>query len=1293
MSIGINWGMIKTGECFEALMHSLVFAEDNKARLMDRPGKDKAVDALSGNGLTVYQAKFGAQMTMDAVISLAESEMEKIKGHIESNDITWSKVKRWVLYTNITSNTWDVEKWEAFRTKVRNVVGVDAECRGIAYINQVLIDHPAIKQAFFEKENRCLLYTQETYVKLDEQSFKGSFFKTPKLVGRSVELSQLKEQLKKPEVRVVVVGGGSSVGKTRFLYEAMVELGLGGARVYWGLAESMLHSDSWFDCVNLGDESIIFVDDCEKEELIKIVFDQMAGSGAERIKFVLGINDISRKLLDARLRRVSGVQRVNLKPLTEDQMSEVAKSYQGICLSPDRIGGIVRLSGGYPGWATFVLAALSEGDHPSVMHIAEDVLERGLESVPVGRRDLSRLLLRWIALWGSIDLDDASIEVRDFLAGIGLGEDVLLDMCRYLASAGLVVHSQINPRKFFIFNRIVRNEILLSWLLDLDAYEVSHILYVSAHGKQLIKQIVEGKVPLLDKALATLSSMSATHLPGRDAEKLLRPILAGVIAELKSMSNITTLHEGRALHLSEIIGGCDPCQALEVLKFVASTRGCDSVVDGWGGFTITYDSLKPQLISTANKIADDLEDYEIARSYFEFLVSLWAEEESRHNIKNLITTSRRNNPFRKVARDFVMSSIDRLPNDECIQEVASYLLTLELSRVYTAWSGKVVFERARVSEGTELWAYREELREALWGRLASEASSEKRAVYWKLLSKEHGALCFASFDCARNGASEGIDGYRKIIKADMESLYSYYLSRSAAISIDEIVSMRQIWERHLHFSEESADIAGLARQCEDLYKKATQYNIQDLYSDDSNSEIVSNELQKTVGLFLESGNTEFYKSYFKNAAEFLKASSGDAGYDYGRTEELAYECFKQGVSLKDFNAETTLKVYCNEVLQEFNSQGALDKEFVSCLVRLSIRDMKSVAIFDETIYREYIDRLMALCRSESNGAELWRMVFQRGNEKATGKLLEFEFEKLQALSSSLDSCESVRLAPPYYGVCGEKVLSWLRAMIESACDVGKAERLVEIALFGFYVACFQETINVDRELLNWFFDLVLDKKVRINLFYSHHFSAIVKASGYKFSISQLKTLFESGLSFDYGTDVHKFFEADDKDTFTDLCEWVVKTGFNPFLRRYSLPQFLARLEGDKHWISEFVLKQIAKTGGRVDDMINLAVFAGCWANTSDKWLEVARPLCDAVSLADETSRMRVYAGLNPRMFTWGGAVDEISPALIRRLQNAQENLKKLPRSDSLRGYWEFEASEAQRMIDLEQANIAGFQDE
>ncbi|HND32427.1 MAG TPA: hypothetical protein PLA94_20655, partial [Myxococcota bacterium] len=127
----LNWGMITCGETFEALVTSLVYFEDPKARLFGRRGKDGGQDALSGDGTLVYQAKFHEQPTMGKVLADIRREAKKIQdyrqpGHQQYDQ--WKVVTSWRLVTNYTFNGHgDHEQWADEVVPLFQKMGIEAD--------------------------------------------------------------------------------------------------------------------------------------------------------------------------------------------------------------------------------------------------------------------------------------------------------------------------------------------------------------------------------------------------------------------------------------------------------------------------------------------------------------------------------------------------------------------------------------------------------------------------------------------------------------------------------------------------------------------------------------------------------------------------------------------------------------------------------------------------------------------------------------------------------------------------------------------------------------------------------------------------------------------------------------------------------------------------------------------------------------------------------------------------------------------------------------------------------------
>jgi hypothetical protein len=103
-----NWGLIRTGETFDALATTIVFFEDGGARLFGRRGRDGGQDARSGNGEIVYQAKHHADPVAAKAIADAKREADNIAkyeqaGHPRQSQ--WVGVTEWVLVTNASFNS------------------------------------------------------------------------------------------------------------------------------------------------------------------------------------------------------------------------------------------------------------------------------------------------------------------------------------------------------------------------------------------------------------------------------------------------------------------------------------------------------------------------------------------------------------------------------------------------------------------------------------------------------------------------------------------------------------------------------------------------------------------------------------------------------------------------------------------------------------------------------------------------------------------------------------------------------------------------------------------------------------------------------------------------------------------------------------------------------------------------------------------------------------------------------------------------------------------------------------
>lgn len=1289
-----NWGIIRSGECFEALVHALVFADDPKARLMDRPGKDKGVDALSGDGRTVFQAKFGQHFTMDDVISCAEAEIAKIKRHRENDDETWRIVENWVLYANITINTWDAEKWQKFVQNFKRETGLSAECHNLALINQQLIDHPEIEQEFFEGRNRCLLYAQETYRTLEQQSFLSCFHKTG-FVGRDADVRQVVEKLDTTDTRIVLVTGHSGVGRTRFLYELFLKYSLDSVRTYWGLVESMGQSDSWFCSLNLGERTVVFVDDCN-EGVIGLILNQLNANGLDRIQYVVSCPDESLCKVKQRIRRVGCVSQLELSPLSFDDIGNVVRSYEGASNLPiEKVGGICRMASGYPGWATFIMSARSSHYHAQLMDIAWDVTEKALEGIPDRLQTSAQELLRWVSVWGKVDFDggDERDRIITHLEANGVQKGDLDDIVRQLCAVGIMKRTKLRGCVCRITNRIIQHEILMRWLIDVDAYADGGTLRLTNDGKKLIDILISGDLPLFSQALEVLAGVSIAHLPGKDAKTFASPILENIASKVASATSITSLYEAYAFDVAWNIGVCDPLDALNILKAIKTTQSTDSEINNetYGKWTLTHSQVYSRVPTLAKNIAVNIDSEAIGEKYFDFILELWDDKEKNgvefeegyepdKVVESLITSSDSGNIYHRIAFKFIKSNFAKVVESEHLQKILSMLFVLRLSRAFVQMQYQFIMEHAYATPGTEPWAHWTELRKDVIEAIKSEFDSINRRVWWSILANAHRHLLNLA-DCPdkKCKTDEHADVYNKILKEDISIALDYLTENGWNIPFAERVVMRHIWEFSLEKAvfNVSDEMYEMANACEELYASGTEYNIQDVYKPESitHKDATANAIDKVVGMFLKPPDADFYAHFFDAAANYLKVVNSDSDIDYGRTVEIAIAVYEKSSTKYKIGDGSLLDKFVAKVLSEYQNSSVLERKFVSATLRLYVKDMKKENGVDDG-FRSAWESLKEQSRTEESLKAIIPDIFCKTNDHATGSFCVEELDKL--LSLGMDDNVFCDIIPAYYRIDEDLVLECLAKTIQDCDESSDIKTLSRIMIHRLYIAAIQETISPNKKLMDWLMDLIIGKKIPLENIYSHQFGSLIEFSKYKYPIRILKEYFEAGFTFEHGFDIGKYFEAgDDKPTYFELCDWVLEDGPNAFLRYYSLPGYLVSLDSANCILCEFISQKCGEFKNRAKQLKRLALFAGCYKNDTNAWLAIASMVCEAAAGLSDDEKTSIYNALNPRFFMWHGIRGEVSPDIIRRLDVAKEFFAKVPPDSPLHGYWEFEHSLAE----------------
>jgi len=348
----LNWGMIQDGGAFESMMHAILFAENPNTILFGRPGRDQGQDARSADGTVVYQAKFRQGLTMDAAIDLAKAEMETIKKYRQAahaNHQHWQNARQWILVANMSINPNDVAKWQSEVVPAFQREGLIADFWSIEALEGKLAAHVEIRDVFFGGENRVLIGLKEAHDLLSAECVASASLGLP-FVGRINELAAIRNFAAATDMRVLPVVGSGGIGKSRLLYEGLLDLAASGWRVLWALPGSMARSTQWFRLLNGAQQTCVVLDDPGDPGLLRTVVEQLAAVERRNWKVIVACRTERAEIL-RRFRTNTMVQcPLVLGPLDEPTSATLLNAGVGGEASPPWAHRVFGLTKGIPGW-------------------------------------------------------------------------------------------------------------------------------------------------------------------------------------------------------------------------------------------------------------------------------------------------------------------------------------------------------------------------------------------------------------------------------------------------------------------------------------------------------------------------------------------------------------------------------------------------------------------------------------------------------------------------------------------------------------------------------------------------------------------------------------------------------------------------------------------------------------------------------------------------------------------------------------------------------------------------------
>lgn len=1282
----LNWGMINGGGAFESLMHALVFAEDSTAVLFGRPGKDSGQDARSGDGLTVYQAKYYSGMDMARAVEVAHGELGKIKKYKDPthpNFVHWKSVKHWVLVANIRKNPNDIKKWDEVVKAFRSEGFTDATYWGIEELEQLLYKHREISTVFFEGENRVLWGLHEAYEYLTETS-PGKSFVDVDLIGRDDALRRT-ISFAEGEKRILPVVGSHGSGLSRFLYEVLVELSKRGWKTYWADTANMMASTKWFELLIGNDPTCLVVDDLDDLRLTQRIIGQLNVTERAKWKVIIGCHLENADFVLRPLATVGFAEdHFELEPLTKVMVNELVAK----CKSVGNFSAAVQsidlfaLTQGFPGWLCLLLETCLK--YPKIVvpehfpEVVAKVIDSCVENIRLEMQPAARIVLKWLSAWEQLQLSAGGAKNGefDFLHEYaGVKEDIG-DVLAELVKCGLVRNWGVNKRCYAVEPAIFRQEILRDWLLSKGDGQ-SYV--VSSKGEQFVGDMVNGRIYNPGVVLRTLSNMAVSYLEADNADVFLSPIFDAFAVSAKEQN---TTAQYTIVDLLENVGWADPDRALEILKAVrlSPKENCPIGNPTLGLMEVSYADVMAKAGNGLFQYARCVRDYATAKRYFgEILAWCKAEDEGRFrlewgntcvgSLKKLLVDTDGDRWYQRIAYDDIVPNLQNVATEKSLYAVAESLLNPQRESIKSSHYS-VTFVRGCIPPGCPQWNRCVMLRDMLFDHLCNAGMPEGvRLSYWRLLVKSHQAFSFA---IGMGGLpQEYVREYRKYIEDELLSVLKVSKARGK-ISLPEFTIARDIWSWYLEYGDESKHPVALERQCEAIPHENEEWQFETLFKFCTQQEVQA-EINRVAQKLESTESVDEWHGFFDLVKKYLSAARGAKNdlADGIRVRELASCIASHDPKLEPDNVamlyvKSVLKgARTNQIERDFALQWCKD---VYCVAKKVDCDMAVKKV------------LVKILEFALKPKEVLLEIFANVDPYSLGQLNQFELEVILDEARGFSTREMSLVLPAFMVVDGEMVKARLCATWDSIGGAAEVSACVVSFVKWLWLAVLRYGWVPTAIPMAWILQQILDRKLDGNIFAHYEMQELARRSGVRWGMRDFYLFIKTRLEIeDKGAPYAEFrlfpfeFNAldwcvlDDRSAFDDICR--IALSRRSFVTLYELPKCLSQLDPEADYIAEFVEKHLRCSDEHMaDDLYLVANLSAMCKRETTGWVRVLRAVCKCCEKFSIRERRHVYAGFQPKMSTGSWRVGTVPQEVIVAVEEAQKLFDAEPVDSSMRHY-------------------------
>lgn len=1306
----LNWGMIQDGGAFESLMHAILFAENPNTLLFGRPGRDQGQDARSSDGVTVYQAKHRQGLNMAGAVDLALAELVKIKEYRQvthANYKHWQNARRWILVANFSINPNDEAKWQAQVMPAFQQEGLAADYWHIETLEGKLAQHAEIRDVFFGGENRVLIGLKEAHDLLSAECVASASLGLP-FVGRTNELATIRNFAAASDKRVLPVVGSGGIGKSRLLFEGLLELASNGWRVLWALPGSMARSTQWFRLLNGAQQTCVVLDDPGDPGLLRTVVEQLAAVDRRNWKVIVACRTERAEIL-RRFRTNTMVQRpLELGPFDEPTSATLLNAGVGGEAPPPWAYRVFGLTMGVPGWICLIAELARRGalaDLPATAdEVANAYVESCIASLPEGSRSEARVLLRWLSLWGVLRLDAGLEEQPElaFLARQGIHATTVPDLLSRLVASGLVRNWGVGKRVYAVEPLIVRQQVLGQWLLCENDRQYS----VSDEGQRLVAQLVAGEVASPDAALKTLSHFACTRLQEPDVILFMRPFFAAMATAARDGD----LHQQyRVTDLMEKAGGADPETALEVLVSIRSSEKVSMTIDApiWGPQTLTHPSLVARLPWLLFQIAEQVSDPVVARKFiaeFRELVAIQdakrldatSGQEPRQLLRRLLQDAGNAETYAPPACDIAMAEIALPASWPFVGILAESLLNPIRESMDWVSNWTLSIGRRCLLPRTPHWDRLMALRRTLFDTLGTCEDVTVRCGLWRVLAASHHDFHRAVLH--EKLTHSAMTPYRALLSSDLSAAVAILENPPFALSVEEATQAREMWSWYLEYGRDQ-DLIDLARECERHYNGMSEWRFHDFFRFDTD-ELLAPVTERVLSRLRTAPCPEFLSDFFNEAQRYLLAArrGGQDGADYGRIVALADGCMDL-FAPNPGAPPNALTAFVRAILGQASPDNQLSWWFAARVCQKHLCQIKTTG--NQEAVTRCLDEMLRLAAAKHR---LLYELYSNAHLRSIGPLSRSELDVILSNEVQFTLRERFILFGVFVMVDPPQVTARLYTQLEELRE-NPAEAGACMACFvrSAYLVALRYDAHPEQLPVAWIVEMVREYHLDGNLLDMHDLEWMRDQMGFRLTLTQFVALLcervqldgrpkpsDGFLTMPYDFDVGAWCRFDptaqpERAAFHELCGLAIGEGFTAL---YWIPKYIARLDASGEHVEEYVVAQLAENPAPERQQLSrLACLAAAYPDDSEAWARIAGPICVHARNFSREDRERIYFGLGRKET---GVITSTPGQIADFWVQARDNAARLrdaePLDSPLRGYreWAFHRAEADLLREREQ---------